>query len=56
MQTVVPVLLLAVVSYGAHSEFSSLARYIMFPVVSTFIISKYVKDEEHVYDVFRILV
>ena len=56
VQVIAPILLLAIISYGAHSEFSSLARYIMFPVVSTYLIRKYVKNEEQVYDVFRILV
>lgn len=56
VQVIAPIFLLAVISYGAHSEFSSLARYIMFPVVSTYLIRKYVKDEEQVYDVFRIMV
>ena len=56
VHTMTPILLLAFISYGVHGEFSSLARYIMFPVVSTYLIRKYVKNEEQVYDVLRILV
>ena len=55
MGQILPLLLLAIVCFMAHNEYSSLARYIMFPIVSTFIIMGTINTRDQVRDTFRIL-
>lgn len=56
VKLIFPLLLLAIICFGVHQEFSSLVRYIMIPIILTYLITQFTKNEEQVYATFQILV
>lgn len=53
---ILPLLILSIICFMAHGEYSSLARYLMFPILSTFIIQKFSKDEKTIYNALYTLI
>ena len=50
-----PLLIIAIISYGIHGELSSLLRYITTVVMTILVIVNYVKDDDDIYRAFCIL-